>query len=346
MPYDITELLKRYYPGAGYGLGMSNDTTDNQDIISSSITSPTATQPTIAPQDSKLNNTMNLMGLLGSPEALMGLSLLGAGSRGENFGQAALPSFIEGLKGASLVNEFGKIKKQQEFVKNLPEGVYKTVGSLYPEVAAKGMIDEELQKPKIKAELQKETNAYGQKLMTTYADHPVVKDFNVGQNQLNKLISGVSQNSAAGDLSAVFTYMKVLDPTSVVREGEQATAQNARGVPDAIKNTYNNIMTGERLTTKQKEDFTSTAIKLFSSNQQSVDALKNNISNTIIPKGINPNDVFIDSDIRPKQIKVGENIINVPINTRLVGYDMNTDQYVYQTPGKNSFQFKVKRQVE
>jgi hypothetical protein len=194
--------------------------------------------------------------------------------------------------------------------------------------------------------LQKETNAYAQKLMGTYVDHPVVKDFNVGQNQLNKLISGISQNSAAGDLSAVFTYMKVLDPTSVVREGEQATAQNARGVPDAIKNTYNNIMTGERLTTKQKEDFSSTAIKLFSSNQQSVDALKNNISNTIIPKGINPNDVFIDSDVRPKQIKVGENIINVPINTRLVGYDMNTDQYVYQTPGKNSFQFKVKRQVE
>ena len=29
-------------------------------------------------------------------------------------------------------------------------------------------------------------------------------------------------------MSMIFTYMKILDPTSVVREGEQATAQSAR----------------------------------------------------------------------------------------------------------------------
>jgi len=301
---------------------------------------------TLLGSDQQTNKTLGLMGLLGSPEALMGLSLLGAGSRGEKIGQAALPSFIEGLKGASLVNEFGKIQKQQEFAKNLPEGIYKTVGALYPEIAAKAMVEEEANKPKIKAELLKQQNEYSQNLQKTYISHPDVKDFNQSQNQINKLISGIKQDSAAGDLSAIFTYMKVLDPTSVVREGEQATAANARGIPDAVRNTYNNLMTGERLTPKQRDDFTNTAIKLFSNNQQSIDSLKNNINQTILPRGIDPKDVFIDSDVRPKQIKVGENIVNVPTGTRLIGFDMEKDQYVYQTPGKNGFQFKVKRQVE
>jgi len=339
---DITQLLKKYYPGGTYGLNESTNTTDN-----SVITPNTTDNSVITPKDTKLNDTMNLMGLLGSPEALMGLSLLGAGSRGENFGQAALPSFIEGLKGASLVNEFGKIKKQQEFVKNLPEGVYKTVGSLYPEVAAKGMIDEELQKPKIKAELQKETNAYAQKLMGTYVDHPTVKDFNQSQVQLNKLLSGLERQTGAGDIAAIFTYMKTLDPTSVVREGEYDKARLAGSKIDRYTiGLYKQVVDGTDLTPKQREDFSRTAFKLFEANQQSIDSFRNNISSSILPKGINPTDVFIDSDIRPKQIKVGENIIPVPLGTSLIGFDSTNDKLIYQTPGKNGFQFKVSRRKE
>ena len=61
--------------------------------------------------------------------------------------------------------------------------------------------------------------------------------------------------SAAGDLAMIFAFMKMLDPTSVVREGEQASAANARGVPETIRNLYNKIMTGEKLTPPQRKDF-------------------------------------------------------------------------------------------
>ena len=302
---------------------------------------------TLLGSDQQTNKTLGLMGLLGSPEALMGLSLLGAGSRGENIGQAALPSFIEGLKGASLVNEFGKIQRQQEFVKNLPEGVYKKIGALYPEIAAKGMVEEEANKPKLKAEMLKEINASTEKYRSVYTDHPTVKDFNQSQVQLNKMISGLEQKSAAGDMAAIFTYMKTLDPTSVVREGEYDKARAAGSLVD--KNTiglYAQVVGGQALTAKQREDFSRTAFKLFEANQQSVDSFRSNISSSILPKGINPTDVFIDSDIRPKQIKVGENILPVPSGTTLIGFDSENDKLVYQTPGKNGFQFKISRRKE
>lgn len=62
--------------------------------------------------------------------------------------------------------------------------------------------------------------------------------------------------SAASDLSLIFTFMKVLDPQSVVREGEFATAQNASGVPNLMLTAYNNILRdGQRLTPDQRKAF-------------------------------------------------------------------------------------------
>jgi hypothetical protein len=69
--------------------------------------------------------------------------------------------------------------------------------------------------------------------------------------------------SAAGDLSLIFNYMKMLDPGSVVRESEFATAQNSAGVPDRIRNMYNRVLSGERLGTEQRNDFVDRANRLF-----------------------------------------------------------------------------------
>jgi len=57
------------------------------------------------------------------------------------------------------------------------------------------------------------------------------------------------------DMSLIFGYMKILDPTSVVREGEYATAQNTSGVPDAVMNLYNAAVDGQSLQENQRRDF-------------------------------------------------------------------------------------------
>lgn len=94
------------------------------------------------------------------------------------------------------------------------------------------------------------------------------KDFNYSiytdaQLQFDKIRVSAQADTAAGDMSTIFAYMKMLDPDSVVREGEQATAENARGVADSIMHIYNKTLTGEKLTTAQRKDFSNRARDLL-----------------------------------------------------------------------------------
>lgn len=89
------------------------------------------------------------------------------------------------------------------------------------------------------------------------------RDFYTSQDAFRRISSLARIDSPAGDLGLIFSFMKVLDPGSTVREGEQATASNAAGIPDRIRNLYNRIMTGERLTPEQRTDFTRTAAGLY-----------------------------------------------------------------------------------
>lgn len=74
--------------------------------------------------------------------------------------------------------------------------------------------------------------------------------------------SAASRPSAAGDLSLIFAFMKMLDPGSVVREQEFANAQNAAGVPDQVRNAYNKAISGQRLNPTQRQDFLNQAAQL------------------------------------------------------------------------------------
>lgn len=74
---------------------------------------------------------------------------------------------------------------------------------------------------------------------------------------------GAQAPSAAGDMSLIFAFMKMLDPGSVVREGEFATAQNAAGVPARIQNLWNRLLSGERLSPDQRLDFIKQADTIY-----------------------------------------------------------------------------------
>ena len=107
--------------------------------------------------------------------------------------------------------------------------------------------------------------------------------------------------SAAGDMSKIFGYMKILDPGSTVREGEAASAQNAAGVPDRILNLYNKTLTGQRLNPTQRADFDNSAYKLVESQKQQFEGLKTHFKDRAISQNANPNNVIYDpfKDIAP-----------------------------------------------
>jgi hypothetical protein len=101
-----------------------------------------------------------------------------------------------------------------------------------------------------------------------------------------------SEDSAVGDLSLIFGYMKMLDPGSVVREGEFATAQNAAGVPERITNIYNKVATGQRLSPSQRESFKGQAKGLYSSALEGEKTVRTGLERISKGYGLNTENIF------------------------------------------------------
>ncbi len=101
-----------------------------------------------------------------------------------------------------------------------------------------------------------------------------------------------SEDTAVGDLSLIFGYMKMLDPGSVVREGEFATAQNAAGVPERIQNIYNRVVSGERLSSSQKNSFKGQAGKLYETAQKQENTVRTGIDRIAKGYGLNTENIF------------------------------------------------------
>jgi len=81
-------------------------------------------------------------------------------------------------------------------------------------------------------------------------------------------------DTAAGDMSKIFGFMKILDPSSTVREGEYASAENARGVPDTVRAQYNKVMSGQRLSPTQRTQFNQAAGDLITSQKEQFEGQK------------------------------------------------------------------------
>ena len=93
----------------------------------------------------------------------------------------------------------------------------------------------------------------------------LTKDTKLIRNTAADLDKLAKIKSGPAALAMVFKFMKALDPTSVVREGEQASAENSAGVPEAVRNMYNKIVNGAGLGEEQMKQFVFTAKELANS---------------------------------------------------------------------------------
>jgi hypothetical protein len=121
----------------------------------------------------------------------------------------------------------------------------------------------------------------------------------------------VSEDSAVGDLSLIFGYMKMLDPGSVVREGEFATAQNAAGVPERITNLYNRVISGERLNAGQRKSFKGQADKLFKSAAEQEKVVRDGLSRIAKGYGLNEQNIFYTDKEAPPSGTPGQRNVTV-----------------------------------
>ena len=90
------------------------------------------------------------------------------------------------------------------------------------------------------------------------------KDYIQVRNSYARILAAIKDPTPAGDIALVFSYMKVLDPNSAVRETEYATAENAGNIPQRIRATWNKVFEGKgRLSVAQRQDFTQRATGLY-----------------------------------------------------------------------------------
>ena len=103
-----------------------------------------------------------------------------------------------------------------------------------------------------------------------FAGNKIKKDTDLRYDAYRKMKIAVEASNkegagGQGDVALIFEFMKMLDPTSTVREGEFATAKETGGVPESIRNTYNQLLSGAFLQPKQRQEFLAIAGDIFTS---------------------------------------------------------------------------------
>lgn len=136
-------------------------------------------------------------------------------------------------------------------------------------------------------------------LRKEYMDTPQFKRFDLVRSGYERLATGAKDSSPAGDIALVYGYMKLLDPGSVVREGEFATAQNAGSVPQSIWNLYNRIQTGERLSPEQRAQFANIGNKLYAGEASTIGELNKRFSTIAQQSGLDPKNVIEVPQVYP-----------------------------------------------
>ena len=97
----------------------------------------------------------------------------------------------------------------------------------------------------------------------SFKAEPIYKDFSDMQSAFSQVVSSLSAGTPIGDVAGATKIMKLLDPGSVVRESELAIAMAASGRMDRLNNYFNNMMTGQKLTPTQRDDFKALANELY-----------------------------------------------------------------------------------
>jgi hypothetical protein len=104
-----------------------------------------------------------------------------------------------------------------------------------------------------------------------FNDSSIAKNTEERYMFMGSLIDNANLNTGPGDISFIFQYMKMLDPRSVVREGEFATAASAGGVPASVWKIYNSLLEGDLLSPTVKAQFLEAAYGMFNAQKSLYD---------------------------------------------------------------------------
>lgn len=147
----------------------------------------------------------------------------------------------------------------------------------------------------IKRELSKGTNqqVVGNEAKLRDDYNQLSKTFIGVRDAHQRVMASANDPSAAGDLALIFNYMKVLDPTSVVRESEFAQAASTGAFGERIKAAVNKVINGERLSDAIRKDFLDRSGRLYEAAETNQIDLEGRFKGISERSGVNPENVII-----------------------------------------------------
>lgn len=137
---------------------------------------------------------------------------------------------------------------------------------------------------------------YEKDLYSQYSAAPPVKLYQEVKSGYERVRTSAVQNTGAGDVGLVYGYMKMLDPGSVVREGEFATAESTAGLPQQIVGLYNKLISGERLTPSQKAQFVQAAEGLYNETVTNLQGVNDQFSTRAQAWQVNPSNFLVQPE--------------------------------------------------
>jgi hypothetical protein len=111
-------------------------------------------------------------------------------------------------------------------------------------------------------------------------------NFRVINDAYKKIMT--TADTGAGDMSLLYQYVKLLDPGSVVRESEFATAAASGSFGDQVQGAAQRIATGKRLTPELKAQFRNEAQNIFDQQQSSANQTAEQYRRLATDYGLDP----------------------------------------------------------
>lgn len=134
-------------------------------------------------------------------------------------------------------------------------------------------------------------------LLGQFNNSPIVKDYNVIVAQKLKM-DNIIKNGVGGpaDLALVYTFMKGLDPNSVVRESEYATAAKSGNIFSGIWSKFNGYFkeNGGFLPDTVKTQFANLVNQNLTGQQTQYDNFAKDYRNIATRQGLNPDNVVVN----------------------------------------------------
>jgi hypothetical protein len=135
----------------------------------------------------------------------------------------------------------------------------------------------------------------------------IYKGYQEVKNAWNQINTGLNAKTPAGDLAAATKFMKLLDPTSVVRESELLMAMQASGALDRLYNYAQMRVNGTKLTPTQREDFRKLSDEFYQTSLNQYNEKFNEYKDIALRNNLNPDDIgkpdVFKSQVAPKEEK-------------------------------------------